>query len=71
MSQAYSPSEIKELEETYGRFCDQAAVVEITGLSRTTINRLVAKGELPRYRPGKARAYRYRTAEVARLLKAE
>ncbi len=67
----YSNEEIQEFVATYGPTCTYAEACAITGLSRATIERLAARGELKRYRPGRARVYRYRTTEVARLLKAE
>jgi excisionase family DNA binding protein len=39
------------------KFITIAAVVELLSLSRPTINRLIARGEIPNYKVGKRRLF--------------
>ena len=67
----FTAEEIAAFIDRYGATCTLEQAVEITGLSERTLRRMAAKGELKRYRPKSARAYRFKTADVAAVLKAE
>lgn len=63
-----APALTDELVELYGRFVSFPQAVEITTVSRRTLERLIEAGDLPVYRIGRARTYRLRTEDVAGLI---
>lgn len=69
---AYSNQEIQDLIGEHGRFITEKTALEIAGgISARSLDRMVSAGQVTRYYPGGSRARRYKTAEVARLLRAE
>lgn len=59
---------LAELTKAYGRYIPPTPAAKAVGTSRRTLERMAERGELPLYRIGRARSYRFRTSDIAALV---
>lgn len=64
---ALSPDTLAEIQKR-GALIDRHGVADLLHCSTKTVNRMVARGELPMHRVGTGRVLRFKTVEVMGLV---
>ncbi len=70
-SKSESPlaAELDALLAEYGSFVTRPQAATLLNVSPRTLGRLTAAGDLPMFQVGRARSYRYRVADLVKLMR--